>query len=217
MKSVIFLAPPAAGKGTFSDYLIKHYGYKQLSTGDILRGYAKNDASLAEILKSGQLACDDVIMNIVEKELKMIPEGVPFILDGIPRTLQQAKKLDIILSGLTNLDVVVVYIDVNKEILTDRVIGRRICEKCHRSYNILISEFKPKDENLCDDCRIPLVQRKDDNLESFKIRYTNFIESTYPVVAYYKEKGCLRVLQNNEVDQTNALDQLKEILDDDQK
>ena len=79
----------------------------------------------------------------VEKELSKISLSTPIILDGIPRTLQQAKKLDIILSGLKR-DVVVIYIDVDKKILLDRLLGRRICMKCHRSYNIYIDEFKPK-------------------------------------------------------------------------
>ena len=96
MKNIIFLSPPCAGKGTFSDYLVKNYGYIQLSTGDMLREKASIDKDLALFLKSGKLVSDDMIMGIISDALKNISNDTPFILDGIPRTLQQAEKLDII-------------------------------------------------------------------------------------------------------------------------
>lgn len=213
MKSIIFLAPPAAGKGTFSEYLVKNFGYKHLSTGKILRERAFVDKTLAEYLKSGNLVDDEIIMNIIRTELEQLDRNTPFILDGVPRTLQQAKKLDIILTGLKRQDVMVVYIDVVEAILQDRVIGRRSCQKCHRTYNILVDEFKPSVDGICDDCGGSLIQREDDNLESFKVRMNTYFERTVPVVTYYKDKGCLKVLQNNEVDQTSALHILMEVLD----
>lgn len=213
MKSVIFLAPPAGGKGTFSDYLVKNCGYKHLSTGYILRKKALNDEKLATFLKSGNLVDDETIMDIIREELEILDKNMPFILDGVPRTLQQAEKLDIILTGLKKSDVEVIFIDVEESILKDRVIGRRTCSKCHRTYNINIKEFKPSVNDFCDDCNIPLILREDDNEESFKVRYNTYLESTIPVVAYYKKKGCLTVLPNNEVDQTKALKNLLEVLD----
>lgn len=213
MKSVIFLAPPAAGKGTFSEYLVKNYGYYHLSTGTVLRNRALNDSHLSELLQSGSFVDDDIIMNIIKEELTKLDDTQKFILDGVPRTLQQAKKLDIILTGLKKQDVVVIFIDVDKTVLIDRVIGRRCCPKCRRNYNILVDEFKPFVVGTCDDCKVELIKRDDDNLESFKVRYNTFLERTAPVVAYYKEKGCLKVLQNNEVDQTEALKKLLEVLD----
>ena len=216
MKSVIFLAPPLGGKGTFSDYLIHHCGFTQISTGDLLRSEAEHNEELKAFLATGAFVDDETILQIVEKELSKISLSTPIILDGIPRTLQQAKKLDIILSGLKR-DVVVIYIDVDKKILLDRLLGRRICMKCHRSYNIYINEFKPKVSMLCDDCHGTLVQRDDDNLESYEVRYAKFLDSTMPVVAYYQEKGCLTVLQNNDVDQTSALKSLLEVIDDNKK
>ena len=113
MKSVIFLAPPLGGKGTFSDYLIHHCGFTQISTGDLLRSEAEHNEELKAFLATGAFVDDETILRIVEKELSKISLSTPIILDGIPRTLQQAKKLDIILSGLKR-DVVVIYIDVDK-------------------------------------------------------------------------------------------------------
>lgn len=213
MKNIIFLSPPCAGKGTFSDYLVKNYGYIQLSTGDMLREKASIDKDLALFLKSGKLVSDDMIMDIISDALKNISSDTPFILDGIPRTLQQAKKLDIILSGLEK-EAVVVYIDVDKKILLDRVCGRRICSKCHRSYNINIDSFKPKVENKCDDCDALLIQREDDTIESYMVRYNTFIKSTLPLIDFYKEKGVFTSISNNDVDQSSALKSLRGVLDD---
>jgi len=212
VKNVIFLAPPAAGKGTFSDYLVEKYGYLHFSTGSILREKSKNNTKLKEILESGELVRDEVILPVIEEVLKEIPKNTPFILDGFPRTLQQAKKLDIILSGLEISDVVVVEVDVEKETLKDRVIGREVCSKCYRSYNQSILEFKPKVAGRCDDCQNLLTKRDDDNEESFEVRYNTYLESTIPIIAYYKEKGCLKVICNNKLDQTEALNQLRSVI-----
>lgn len=212
MKNVIFLAPPLAGKGTFSDYLEKNFGYQHFSTGSILREKSLHNEELKKILESGELVSDDVILPLVKEVLENRDITKPFILDGFPRTLQQAKKLDIIFLGLGVLDVVVVSIDVKKEILIDRVIGRRVCNKCYRSYNMNIVNFKPKVNDVCDFCGFPLIIRDDDNLESFEVRYRLYLESTNPILAYYKEKGCLKVIHNNELDQVDALNQLRSVI-----
>lgn len=212
MKNVIFLAPPAAGKGTFSDYLVEKFNYKHFSTGSILRENAQKNEKLKQILESGELVEDEVIIPLIEKVLKSLSKEDKFILDGFPRTLQQAKKLDIILSGLKVLDVVVVSIDVEKETLIDRVIGRKVCSKCYKSYNTNILEFKPKVMDRCDDCQSVLIKREDDNQKSFLVRYNTYLESTLPIIAYYKEKGCLQVIQNTELEQTKALEQLRSVI-----
>jgi len=212
VKNVIFLAPPLAGKGTFSDYLEKRFGYQHYSTGSILRERALHDEKIRQILLSGELVSDEIIMGLVDDVLKKSKHNVPFILDGIPRTLQQAKKLDIILSGLEISNYVVVFIDVEEDILIDRVIGRKVCPTCHQSYNMKNEEFKPKVDNVCDFCSSTLVTREDDNLESFKVRYQKYLESVKPIKAYYEEKGCLKVIYNNELDQTEALNQLWGVL-----
>ena len=149
MRGCIFLAPPAAGKGTYSNYLIKKYGYQQFSTGDILRKRAETDEKLASIMASGKFVDDETILEIISEELSKLESKTSFILDGVPRTLHQAEILSQLLDGV---DYQVIYIDVEEEILKKRIVGRRICPKCHRSYNVLFEDFQPKVENVCDDC-----------------------------------------------------------------
>ncbi len=212
MKNVIFLAPPLAGKGTFSEYLIKEYGYQHYSTGDLLREKAKRDEKLQNLLLSGSLVDDETILKIVKEVLQKRESSKPFILDGVPRTLHQAKNLDIILNDLGCNDFVVIQIKTEKDILVDRVVGRRICPNCHRSYNVLLEGFKPKNEHICDACGSTLIQRKDDNLESFEVRYQAYLESTVPIISYYEEKGILRTISNNESNQERAFEELRGVI-----
>lgn len=211
MKSVIFIAPPAGGKGTLSEYLVNNYGYEHLSTGDLLRKKALVDKKLAEMLKTGNLISDEIMLDIIKEAINELPKSKPFILDGVPRTLQQAKVLDIILDGL---NYVVVYVSVDESILLDRVLGRCVCPKCHKTYNNRIKEFKPEVEGICDICHEKLLSRSDDNEETFKIRYQQYMTSTYPLVEYYKNLGRLKVISNNAVDQTSTLECLVGVLSD---
>ena len=211
MKSVIFIAPPAGGKGTLSEYLVNNYGYEHLSTGDLLRKKALVDNELAQMLKTGNLIPDTIMLDIIKEAINALPKNKPFILDGVPRTLQQAEVLDIILNGL-NYEVV--YVSVDEGILLDRVLGRCVCPKCHKTYNNRIKEFKPEVEGICDICHEKLLSRSDDNEETFKIRYQQYMTSTYPLVEYYKNLGRLKVISNNAVDQTSTLECLVGVLSD---
>ena len=208
MRACIFLAPPAAGKGTYSNYLIKKYGYQQFSTGDILRKRAENDKGLERVLASGKFVDDETIIEILSDELQKLSDDTPFILDGVPRTLHQAQILSQMLEGK---DYQVIYLDIEEETLKKRVVGRRICPKCHRSYNVLFDGFRPKVENICDDCGTSLETRKDDNLESFQIRLDEFMKNTYPLKEYYESLGKLYVLDTN-LSKEESLHELGEIL-----
>ena len=213
MKSVIFLSPPAAGKGTFSDYLINKYSYQHISTGNILREKAKKDKELNNLLKSGVLINDETIMEILKEKLEIIDKDKPYILDGIPRTLHQAKVLDIIINDL-GTDYIVINIEVDKEILEKRVTGRRICPKCNRSYNLNIIEYKPKLNNICDVCKEQLQFRVDDSLEAYNKRYENYLELTYPLISYYQQQNKLVTIKNNDVVLSKALEELERVLND---
>ncbi len=214
MKSVIFIAPPAGGKGTMSEYLVENYGYVHLSTGDLLRKKAQKDEQIATILKSGSLVPDEMMLKIIEEAIAQLDSTKPFILDGLPRTLQQAEVLDIILNGLKKNNYVVVYIDVDKNLLENRILGRCTCPKCHKTYNCKIEEFKPEVDGVCDDCGEKLITRSDDNKESFQIRYQQYQTSTYPLIEYYQKAGRLKVIENNSVDQTSTLKDLVGVLSD---
>lgn len=197
MKSVIFLAPPAAGKGTFSDFLEKKFGYQHISTGDLLREKALKNESVEKRLKSGALFSDDEVLELFKQKVNSYPKETLFVFDGIPRTLYQAEKMDEIL----DLDYIVIYLDVSKDILLERVLGRVICPKCHRSYHETFDEFKPKVEGICDDCGITLEKRVDDTREAFLKRYNEYLLKTKPVLDYYRKKNQLVEFSNTGVHQ----------------
>ena len=211
MKNVIFLAPPAAGKGTFSDYLVESYGYQHYSTGDNLRAKAKEDKSLADFLKTGALVDDETMLKIIREVLTNVSSKESFILDGFPRTLHQAENLDIILHDL-GLSYVVIYIDVEKNILEKRVVGRRVCPNCHQVYNVEMEGFGSKDNVTCDKCSTPLIHRDEDQIDTFQKRYQIYLESTKDLIRYYKEKGLLYPISNNDLDQENALKLLRGVV-----
>lgn len=212
MKNVIFLAPPSAGKGTFSSYLEKNYYYQHFSTGSILRDKAQHHENLKKILESGELVSDDIILPLVLEVLKNRDMTKPFILDGFPRTLQQAKSLDGIFKSLNLTNIVVIFIDVDKEILEKRVRGRVVCSSCYQSYNTLILEYSPKVLDICDNCGKHLIVRGDDDIESFKIRYDNYLKTMPDILAFYKEKGWLQTISNNETNQVYALEYLRDLV-----
>lgn len=206
MKNIIFIAPPAAGKGTMSELLIEKYGYIHISTGDILRGIAKSGTEfgnkLAGLLESGKLISDDIVYEAVRERLSMKDLDNGYILDGFPRNLNQAEEYDKILKEVNRNLGVVIYLDTPKEILEKRITGRRLCENCGATYNVLTGVNTPKVEGKCDKCGSNLYQRSDDNSESFKVRYDEFIEKTYPLVEYYKKKNALVSIDSVDPDDT---------------
>ena len=210
MKNIIFIAPPAAGKGTMSELLIEKYGYIHISTGDILRGIAKSGTELgnkiASLLEGGKLISDDIVYDAVRERLRMPDLDNGYILDGFPRNLNQAEEYDKILKEVNRDLGVVIYLDTPKDILEKRITGRRLCENCGATYNVLTGVNTPKVDGNCDKCGGKLYQRSDDNSESFAVRYQEFIDKTYPLVEYYKKNNALVSIKSVEPDET-----LKEI------
>ena len=206
MKNIIFIAPPAAGKGTMSELLIEKYGYIHISTGDILRGIAKSGTELgneiAKLLESGKLISDDIVYSAVRERLAMKDLDNGYILDGFPRNLSQAEEYDKILKEVNRDLGVVIYLDTPKDILEKRITGRRLCENCGATYNVLTGVNKPSEDGKCDKCGGNLYQRSDDNSESFAVRYNEFIEKNYPLVEYYKKNNALVSIESVEPDET---------------
>ncbi len=195
MVSVIFIAPPAAGKGTISDYLVNNFSYEHISTGDILRNVSKEDTEMghhiATLMKEGQFIGDDIILPLFKEELLKIKEK-PFILDGIPRNLEQAKFLEQLFLELGVDNYVVINMEMDEHLLEKRAVGRRVCDKCKASYNIYFEGFKPKVENTCDKCNALLIERPDDALETFRNRYETYLQVTSPLIHFYENKGRLK-------------------------
>ena len=208
MKNIIFIAPPSAGKGTISDFFVKHYGYKHLSTGDLLRSEVALGSDLGReidaLISKGDLVSDELIIRLVSHKLEELKDR-PFILDGFPRTLLQAEELEAMLKNINVTNNVVIYLDVPLEVAINRTLGRVVCPKCKRSYNIHNPKLSPQKNNICDDCKVELERRNDDTEETFKKRYETFLTSTSPIIHYYQDKGVLV-----KIDATDELEQIYE-------
>ena len=202
MKNIIFIAPPAAGKGTQSDLLVKKYGYTHISTGDLLRSEIAKQSEIGknikELMDSGNLISDEIVSKLLKEKLSSL-DG-PFILDGYPRNLTQTVMLDKILNEINKKIDLVIYLDVPYDILINRVLLRLSCPKCSRSYHKI--NLKPKKEWICDDCQVELVSRSDDTEETFKNRYQTYIDNTSPLLNYYKEKNMLEIIDSTDLDET---------------
>ena len=216
MKNIIFIAPPAAGKGTMSEILTHKYGYKHISTGDILRSMAKKKddfgKELSTLLSSGQLVPDEIVYEALKRRLLMNDLDNGFILDGFPRNIEQAREYDNILNSINKDLGVVIYLDTPREILEKRITGRRLCSECGKAYNVLTGVNTPKVDGICDKCGSKLYQRDDDNLESFNTRYETFIEKTYPLVDYYEKENVLYRVKSVDVD--NTMKEIEAIIND---
>lgn len=196
MKSVniVFIAPPAAGKGTFSKILKEKYGFIHISAGDLLRNVDSSSSvyeEIQEVFKNGTLVREEIIITLLKEKLQSIDLSKGFILDGFPRNLDQAFAFGDLLKEV-NIGVdKAIYLDVDIETALKRVLGRLSCPVCKRDYNILTGYNTPKNGHLCDDCHVELVKRSDDNEESFKKRYETYQNETAPVIKFFEDLNIL--------------------------
>jgi len=190
---LILLGPPGAGKGTQASAIVEKYNIPHISTGDIFRENIKKGTELGEKAKEymdkGLLVPDELVISIVEDRLQQEDCKNGFLLDGFPRTLNQGEALDEVLSKMgLNLNRVV-NLDVGKEILIERAIGRRICKDCGEVFHI---KFNPsKKEGVCDNCGGKLYQRDDDTVETVEKRIEVYHKQTEPLIDYYNKKGLI--------------------------
>ena len=193
MLRTILLGPPGAGKGTQAVKIVEKYGITHISTGDIFRENIKKGTELGkkaqEYMNKGELVPDDLVIAIATARLLEDDCKNGFLLDGFPRTVYQAEKLDEFLEAHNSKIDKVVDISVGKEELMIRLTGRRVCKKCGASYHIV--NIPPKKEGVCDICGGPLIQRDDDNAETAANRIEVYEEQTRPLVDYYKKAGNL--------------------------
>ena len=202
MKNIILIAAPAAGKGTLSDLLVKKYDYLHISTGDLLREVSKENTELgqkiAKMLKNGELVTDEIVFELLENKLCQVDK--PYILDGFPRTINQAYKYDELIQKLNKDLGIVVVLNCDYEILKKRIVGRYLCKDCGSIYNTLTGVNTPKQEGICDNCGGELYKRSDDNEESFKTRYETYLEKTKPLIDFYEKKGNLYYIDSQTID-----------------
>jgi len=219
MKNIMFIAAPAAGKGTQADLLTNKYNLVHISTGDILRDIAKNDSELGsyvkEVLSSGKLVKDEITYRLIEDRLSKDDCESGFVIDGFPRNIKQAIEYDKILKRIDKKQDCVIYIKVTKDVLEKRITGRRICEDCKAIYNINDEFSKPLVESVCDVCGGRLYQRSDDNVEAFENRYELYIDKTKPILDHYKLQNILYTVDGNKSIEEVFKDIEKIILGDD--
>ena len=182
MKNIMFIAPPAAGKGTQAEWITEKYNIPHISTGDILRNIAKEDSEIgnyvAETMASGKLVKDEITYQLIQDRLSKADCKNGFIIDGFPRNLDQAIEYDKILANLGYEVGNVILLNINEKTLEKRITGRRVCEDCRTIFNINDPAKAPQVDSVCDKCGGKLYQRQDDNLEAFQTRYTMYQEKT---------------------------------------
>jgi adenylate kinase len=187
---------PGAGKGTQAEKVVEEYGIPHISTGDMFRAAMKEGTELGLKAKSfmdkGELVPDEVTIGIVRERLSKDDCKKGFLLDGFPRTVPQAEALENILADLERKIDYVINIDVDKNILMERLTGRRICKSCGATYHLIFNP--PAQEGVCDRCGGDLYQRADDNAETVQNRLEVNIKQAQPLLDFYEEKGYLRTL-----------------------
>jgi adenylate kinase len=194
---IVLLGAPGSGKGTQAKLLVEKYKIPHVSTGDLLRASVASGSDLGRkaklALDGGQLVSDDVVLGIIQERLSKPDAKAGFVLDGFPRNIPQAQALDATLARLGQPLQLALLVDVNREVLTKRITGRRTCTQCGAIYNIYFSPSKPPGK--CSKCGGALTQRSDDNEETVRKRLAVYEEQTAPLVSYYKAQGKLRTVR----------------------
>lgn len=216
---IILLGAPGAGKGTQAKILEQALRIKHVSMGDILRDEMKNGTSLGQEVKryveSGGLVPDDVVTRIIEvkfQDVHFSQQG--YLLDGFPRTLQQAKDLDRILTQIHQPIDYVIYMQVDSQVVIQRLTGRRVCKECGALFHTI--NMPSQKNGICDFCSGELYQRADDNEETIRKRIAIYLESTSPIINHYKDQDLLLTVDGNQ-EATVLRDQLLDIFEKDGK
>lgn len=186
---LLLLGPPGGGKGTISEMLKTKYGWCHISPGEILREKAATDPELKATMASGKLLPDDMIIKIMVERFKKPDCGKGFMLDGFPRTVNQATKLQ----EISPLDAVILM-ECPDELIITRISSRKECRKCGAIYGLNIPVTK---EGICNKCGNALSQRDDDKPETIKTRLNVYREQTLPVVEFYKKLGMVKTVDGS--------------------
>lgn len=191
--NILIMGAPGTGKGTMSALIKEKYDLVHISTGDMLRQAIKDQTEIGlkaqEYINAGGLVPDEVIHGIILERLGQDDIKKGFLFDGYPRTVNQAIDLDDILKTLNMKIDYIINLDVDDEVIKERITGRRTCSKCKEIYHI--KNMPPKVDGICDKCGGELITRKDDTLEALTNRLDAYYSSTKPVMDYYKNSGLI--------------------------
>lgn len=194
---VVFLGAPGAGKGTQAKLLQEKFGACQVSTGDILRKAVREQTPLGKeasaFINKGELVPDGVIIKLVAERLREEDCNEGFILDGFPRTIAQAESLAMILKEMRSALDCVLSVRVPRDVVIERLSGRRTCKGCGALYHLAFDP--PKNKGICDRCQGVLFQREDDREETIGERLRVYEEQTAPLADYYRREGLLREVE----------------------
>ena len=204
MKNIIFIAPPASGKGTQSSLISQEYGIPHISIGEIMRGARDKNTEIGRIIIKCQdertLVPLDITLKLIKERLNSDDCKDGYVLDGFPRNLEQAVEYDKIMSNINkNIDVVI-YMDIDRELALKRTLSRRICSKCGQTYNLLVENLRPLVENFCDKCGLERCIRTDYNVDTFNKGFDLYIEQITPLIHYYEKRGILRKIKIEDED-----------------
>ena len=200
--NIILLGAPASGKGTLAKELVSELKYTHLSTGDMFRQITKGVTPLGKkvkaLMSTGNLISDDITNELAGKFItKLVKAKKPFILDGYPRTKNQAAYLN----KLGKINFLVIYLDIPWKLAAQRIVGRRSCPTCGAVYNVF--SLPPKKKDVCDKCGSKLVTRKDDNIQTARNRYMIYLKQTQPLINLYKKQKILETIKIS--NKTNVL------------
>jgi adenylate kinase len=192
----VLLGAPGAGKGTQAERIAERYGLPHVSTGDILRAAVARGSEMGRAaqryMEAGELVPDEVVVGVVRERLDEPDTADGFLLDGFPRTIEQAERLDAMLAARGRALTHVILLDVPEDELVERLAGRRLCRECGRGYHVVFDP--PQEPGVCDVCGGELYQRADDDEDTVRNRLAVYREQTEPLVGYYIDRGVLRTV-----------------------
>jgi len=209
--NIILMGPPGAGKGTQSEKILAYCDIPHISTGDMFREAIKNQTQLGKeaqsYINSGKLVPDEVTIGLVKERLSRPDCANGYLLDGFPRTIPQAEALQVLAKEISRPVELVINITAEQDELVKRISGRRVCPKCGNSYHVAFK--KPLKDGICDACGSELIQRKDDTIESLKVRLDAYENQTKPLVDFYNKLGICK--------EVNGLQNIDDVFKDIQK